>query len=69
MIYVFGILGFIGGFGLGQILLYFLLRQYSREQLLHDKNLRWTYGILNWLIAALGSYSFVVVYQQYFIGP
>jgi hypothetical protein len=69
MIYVFGILGFIGGFALGQMVLYFLLRQYSREELLNDKNLRWTYGILNWLIALLGSYSFVVVYQQYFIGP
>lgn len=69
MIYVFGIFGFVSGFALGQMVLYFLLRHISRDELLNNQNLRWTYGIMNWLIAALGSYSCVVLYQSYWAGP
>lgn len=66
MVYVVGVIGFIGGFVFGQMVLYFLLRHYSREDLLNDPYLKWTYGVLNWLIAGVGSYSFVFLYQQYF---
>lgn len=66
MIYIIGIIGFIGGFILGQILLYFMLRHRSREDLLKDKNLKWTYGLINWAVAVLGAYSFVIMYNQYY---
>lgn len=67
MIYAFGIAGFIGGFICGQMVIYFLLRHKSREELLKDRNLKWTYGLLNWGVAVLGAYSFVVMYKEYFM--
>lgn len=66
MVYVVGMFGLIGGFASGQLLLYFLLRHRSRDDLLHDKTLKWKYGILNWLIAMVGAYSFITMYQFYF---
>lgn len=66
MIYVAGIVGFIGGFLVGQMALYFLLRHKSKEELLEDKSLKFKYGLLNWGFAALGSYSFIEMYKLYF---
>lgn len=66
MVYLVGIVGLIGGFMAGQMLLYFMLRHKSREDLLNDRLLKWKYGTLNWLVAALGAYSFVSIYQRYF---
>lgn len=66
MIYAFGFAGFIGGFLCGQMVLYFLLRHKTRNELLNDKTLKLRYGLLNWLFAGLGAYSFVVMYNQYF---
>lgn len=66
MVYVVGIVGFLGGFAAGQMLLYFLLRHKSRGELLGDPRLKLKYGLLNWGCAALGSYSFVEIYQRYF---
>ena len=66
MVYILGIIGFIGGFVVGQMVLYFMLRHRSREELLNDKYLKWKYGLLNWAFAAIGAYSFVTLYQQYF---
>jgi hypothetical protein len=66
MVYVFGIIGFVGGFILGQMILYFLLRHRSREDLMKDRSLKWTYGLLNWGFAVLGAWSFVVMYNQYY---
>lgn len=66
MIYVFGTLGFIGGFILGQMVLALLLRGKSREDLLNDKSLRWKYGLLNWLIALLAAASAVYIEQTLF---
>lgn len=65
MVYVIGILGFIGGFVLGQMVLYFMLRHRSKEDLLNDKNLK-MYGLISWALAAIGAYSFVVMYNQYY---
>lgn len=59
MIYFVGTVGFIGGFILGQMILAFLLRGKTREQLLSDKSLRWKYGLLNWLVALLTAASSV----------
>ncbi len=66
MVYVAGILGFIGGFVLGLWLLYFLLRDVSKEDLMNDPYIKWKYGILNWIIAILGSYSAVFMYERIF---
>lgn len=66
MVYVFGVVGFIVGLIAGQMLLFFLLRNATREDLLNDPYLKWKYGSLNWLIAILGSYAFVWIYERYF---
>ncbi len=66
MVYVVGILGFISGFVLGQLILAHLLRSRTKEELLNDKIIAWKYGMLNWVIAGLTSYSAVSFYQFYF---
>lgn len=66
MIYVIGVIGFIGGFALGQMILLFLLRNVSREELLNDPYLRWKYGTLNWLVAILSCYVMIRMYEYYF---
>ena len=67
MVYLFGIGGFIGGFILGQVLLAFLLRGKTREQLLSDKHLKWKYGTLNWLVAAMGCASALMLHERLFV--
>ena len=62
-----GILGFFGGFCLGMMVLHFLLRHKSREDLLNDRGLKWKFGLLNWGFAALGAYAFVYMYKAYFL--
>ena len=66
MIYFVGILGFIGGFVIGQMVLYFLLRHKSNEDLLNDPFLKWTYGLANWIFAGFGSYAMVLIYKYFF---
>jgi hypothetical protein len=66
MIYVMGLIGFIGGFVFGQMLLYFMLRHYNIRDLLKDRYLKWTYGLLNWGLAGLGAWSMVVMYNHYY---
>ena len=65
MVYLFGILGFFGGFAAGQLLLMRLLKGRSTQELLENRALKWTYGLLNWIIAALGAYSFIFLYNYY----
>ncbi len=67
MIYGFGIVGFIGGFILGQMVLYFLLRHKTNEELLNDRLLKFKYGLVGWGFAALGAYSFVEMYKYYYL--
>lgn len=59
MIYIMGIVGFLGGFAVGQMVLYFLLRHKTREELLGDRALKWKYGLLNWGLALLGAWFMV----------
>jgi hypothetical protein len=69
MVYLVGIIGFIGGFIVGQLLLSYLLRAYSREEifeLMKDIKLKFLYGSLNWLMAAAGAAGFIAAYQRYF---
>jgi hypothetical protein len=66
MIYVAGIIGFVGGFAVGQMVLFFLLRHKSNEELLRDKHLKLKYGLINWLFAVMGCYSLIEMYRFYF---
>lgn len=69
MIVVIGIIGALGGFIMGQMILYFALRHKSNEALLHDTSLRLKFGLLNWACAVLGAYAFIEMYQYYFGAP
>lgn len=66
MVYVFGIIGFIGGFSMGVFLIGMFLRDKSGKELMQNKTYRWTYGVLVWLVAAFGAWAGVFVYRQYF---
>lgn len=68
MVYLIGVTGFAAGFFAGQMLLIYLLRDsgVSNEELQKDKALRFKYGIMNWLVAGLGSVLFVWIYKRYF---
>lgn len=66
MVYVLGVIGFIGGFIAGQMFLFFLLRNVSKEDMLNDKYIKVKYGLLNWIVAILGSYGAVMMYERYF---
>lgn len=66
MVYLFGTLGFIAGFILGQMVLAYLLRGVSRDRLLEDKSLRWKYGLLNWVIAVGTAAAVVWLYDTLF---
>ncbi|MBI2233931.1 MAG: hypothetical protein HYU57_02850 [Micavibrio aeruginosavorus] len=68
MVYLAGIVGFIGGFCLGQMVLMFLLRHKSNADLKQDKSLR-IYGLLNWLVALLGAMATVWLYKFWFLTP
>ncbi|MCK5374983.1 MAG: hypothetical protein KAJ40_06840 [Alphaproteobacteria bacterium] len=65
MIYVYGIAGFILGFIIGQMLLLFLLRGVSKEEILNDKYIHLKYGLLNWAVASLFCYGAVSLYKYY----
>ena len=66
MVYLVGVLGFVFGFLVGQKLLLYMLRDYSNEELLENKSLAWTYGLLNWVLAGIGAFMFVISYKMYF---
>lgn len=66
MVYLAGVLGFIGGFMAGQVALYYILRDKTREELLNDRFLKWKFGLLNWGLAVVGSYSFIEMYKFHF---
>lgn len=66
MVYIAGIIGFIGGFVIGQLILLRLLKDVSQEELLKNKNLGWTYGVFNWFFAIMGAVSTVYAYNIWF---
>lgn len=65
MVYIAGITGFFAGFVLGQVMLMHWLKDRSKEEILHNRDLRWSYGVFNWLVAGLCSWLFVVMYNHY----
>ncbi len=69
MVWVVGIVGFIGGFFAGQMVLAYMLRNRSKRdvlELMKDKHERLKYGMINWGIAAAGAASFVVIYHRWY---
>jgi hypothetical protein len=66
MIYGAGVAGFIIGFIFGQMVLYFLLRNKTNQELLKDRYLKMKYGTINWACAGLGVYGFIKMYRLYF---
>jgi divalent metal cation (Fe/Co/Zn/Cd) transporter len=66
MVYVAGIIGFIGGFVLALQILGRLLKDRPREDLLQDKSLRFTYGLLAWGVAGFSAFCAVTLYRFYF---
>lgn len=66
MIYLVGIIGFVAGFALSLRVLGYLLKDRPAEDLLEDRGLRLTYGLLAWGIAALTAFCAVAVYKSYF---
>lgn len=66
MIYLVGFIGFVAGFVLALRILAYLLKDRPAEDLLQDRSLRFTYGVLAWGIAGLTAFCAVLVYQTYF---
>lgn len=66
MLYVCALIGFVGGFVAGQMLLMVLLRHKSNREILHDKALHWSYGLLNWVVAGFGAWAGISLYTRYF---
>lgn len=71
MVYLVGITGFICGFFAGQMLLLWLLRDYSKQEILElmkEPGQKFKYGMLNWAVAALGAFLLVYIYNNYWAG-
>lgn len=71
MIFLMGITGFVGGFLLGQMILSFLLRGKSRDDILkimQDPGKKLRYGMITWLCAFMGAYCFLSTYKRYLTG-
>lgn len=64
MIYIYGSIGFIGGFALGLFVISFFLKNKSNDALKHEKALRWTYGLAVWVLGALGAWAAVFITNQ-----
>ncbi len=66
MVYLFGVLGFIGGFMAGLLVINIFLRGISNTELVSNKSLRWTYGVAVWIFAGLGIYAGLWMHARYF---
>lgn len=66
MVYLFGFIGLILGFGVGLGVINVFLRNYSRKELQTDKGLWWTYGLAVWIFAGLGCWLGLLIFDRYF---
>lgn len=64
MVYLVGLVGFIGGFAIALMILKFWLKDYSRDELLNQKSLHWIYGTFSWALAFIGLFSALFVYNN-----
>lgn len=68
MVYLAGLAGLVAGFVLGQIIIAWQLRDYTREELIilnKKRDTRMKYGLKVWGLALLGMVSFVYIYQTF----
>ena len=68
MVYVAGIIGFLFGFIMGQVLLARWLKGRSRRELITDKALHYRYGLFNWMVAILCCYLAFQFYELMIVG-
>ncbi len=66
MVYIFAVIGFFMGFGVGLGTINVLLRHRSKKDIQSDKSLRWSYGLMVWLFAILGGWLGVWACNNYF---
>lgn len=66
MVYIVGLAGLLLGFAAGQLLLLMLLRNRSNKEILTDRGIKWTYGLLNWIVAGAGAYAAVLLYGIFY---
>lgn len=62
-LYIFGVLGFIFGFAIGLGVINVLSRNYSIQDIKENAKLRWIYGGMVWIFAAIGGWLGVWLYQ------
>lgn len=65
--YLVAIIGFILGFLGGQSLLLRMLKDYSNKEILENPSLRWKFGTLNWILAFVGGYAALGIYNYFFL--
>jgi hypothetical protein len=68
MEWVAAIIGFIGGFMVGQWILMHLLQGIPTNELINNKKLRLKYGIINWLVAIIGGVCSMKLYEYTMMG-
>ncbi len=66
MVWLAGLVGFIGGFVVALVILNHLLRGVDRQELLTNKSLRLKYGLIAWGIALVGALCAVTMAKIYF---
>jgi hypothetical protein len=66
MVYVFGFTGLVLGFVAGLFVINIFLRGYNPAELVKNRSLRWTYGLAAWIIAGLGAWAGVWLYNRSF---
>lgn len=67
MVYIFGIFGFIMGFGVGLGMINVMLRHYSQKEIQENKSFRWKYGVLVWGVAAFGAWAGTRIYYTLYL--
>lgn len=67
MVYIFGLFGFVMGFGVGLGIINVLLRHRSTEEIKQSKSLRWTFGIAVWGVSAIGAWLGVSIYNNFIL--
>ncbi len=64
MVYLFGVVGFVAGFAGGLLIIQQFLKGYAAKELLHNKSLRWTYGLAVWAFAGIGAWLGVWLHDR-----
>lgn len=66
MTILIGFAGLVAGFLAGQILLMFMLRHKSNQDIKMERKSLHIYGLLNWAVALMGCAAFLYIHNKYF---